>query len=156
MKLQLLSTQIQEVITKAAPPASSSEISDYYDAAKATQYTTNRVRDIRVIVNKDKAKVEAAKAALEKDDSPASWKKVAAKYSEDPTTKAKGGLQPALTEELLASQEALKAAIFGSPTGEVVGPVEVRRQLLRGRGRETEPGESQNAWPKSEPRSKPS
>ncbi len=37
---------------------------------------------MRVVVNKDKAKVEEAKAALEKDDSPASWKKVAAKYSE--------------------------------------------------------------------------
>ena len=51
-------------------------------------------RDVRVVVNKDKAKAEAAKALLEKDDSPASWKKVAAKYSEDPTTKTKGGLQP--------------------------------------------------------------
>ena len=98
---------------------------------------------MRVVVNKDKAKVEAAKAALEKDDSPASWKKVAAKYSEDPSTKAKGGLQPALTEELLASQEALKTAVFGSATGVVTGPGRRRRQILRDRGRQTEPGQSQ-------------
>lgn len=126
VKLQLLSTQIQEHITKLAPPATSSEISDYYESAKDTQYTTPESRDVRVIVNKSKGEAEAAKTILIKDDSPASWKKVAAKYSEDPTTKSKGGLQPALTEELLAGQEELKSAIFGNPGNVVVGPVDVQ------------------------------
>jgi parvulin-like peptidyl-prolyl isomerase len=130
VKLQLLSTQIQEGITKEAPPASSSEVSDYYDSAKDTQYTTAGSRDVRVIVNKDKAKAEAAKAALEKDDSAASWKKVAPKYSEDPTTKTNGGLQAALTEELLASQPELKEAIFGNPTGVIVGPTDVQGKFF--------------------------
>ena len=130
VKLQLLSTQVQEVIAKRAPPASDAEISDFYETNKDTQYTTAESRDVRVIVNKDKAEVEAAKAELEKDDSPASWKKVATKYSEDPTTKAKGGLQPALTEELLATQEELKAAIFGTPTGVVTGPVDVEGKFF--------------------------
>lgn len=121
VKLQLLSTQIQERITKGAPPPSDSEISDYYEAARASQYTTAESRDARLVVNKDKAKVEQAKSALEKDDSAASWKKVAAKYSSDPTTKGKGGLQAGLSEESL--QEPLKAAIFGSATGQVVGPI---------------------------------
>lgn len=124
VKLQLLSTQVQEKITKEVPGASESEVADYYDAAKDTQYTTAASRDARVITNKDKAKVEEAKAALEKDDSAGSWKKVAAKYSSDPTTKSKGGLQTGLTEELLQSQEGLKTAVFGSPTGELVGPIE--------------------------------
>jgi len=126
VKLQLLSTQIQEQISKEAPPPSDAEISDYYNTAKDAQYTTPESRDVRVVVNKDKAKAEAAKKILGADDSPASWKKVAAKYSEDPTTKAKGGLQPALTEELLASQEELKSAIFGNPGNVVVGPVTVQ------------------------------
>ena len=81
---------------------------------------------MRVVVNKDKAKAEAAKSALEKDDSPASWKKVAAKYSEDPSAKSKGGLQSGLTEEVLASQEELKDAIFGNPTGVIIGPVDAQ------------------------------
>lgn len=125
VELQVLSTEIQEMITKSAPVPSSSEIADYYDAAKDTQYTTAESRDIRVIVNKDKSKVEQAEAILAKDDSAASWKKVAAKYSSDPTTKSKGGLQPGLSEELLQGQPALKRAVFGSPTGEVVGPVDL-------------------------------
>lgn len=125
VKLQLLSTQIQEAITKKAPPASDSEISSYYDTAKDSQFTTAESRDIRVVVNKDKAKVEAAKAELDKDNSAASWKKVAAKYSSDPSTKDKGGLRAGTTEELLQSQEALKTAVFGSPTGVVAGPIDV-------------------------------
>jgi parvulin-like peptidyl-prolyl isomerase len=130
VKLQLLSTQIQEQIAKEAPPPSSGEIADYYDTTKDSQYTTPESRDVRVVVNKDKAKIEAAKAALEKDDSPANWKKVTSKYSEDPTTKSKGGLQPALTEELLASQEELKSAVFGNSTGVVVGPVDVEGKFF--------------------------
>lgn len=124
VKLQLLSTQIQEAITKEAPPASEGEVADYYDAAKASQFTTGESRDVRIAVNKDEAEVEAAKKALEADDSDGSWKKVAAKYSSDPTTKSKGGLQAGLTEEVLQGQEALKEAVFGSPTGVIVGPVE--------------------------------
>jgi len=124
IKLQVLSNQITKKIQGNAAQPSAAEISDYYDAAKATQFTTKPSRDIRVVVNKDKAKVEAAKAALEQDDSPANWKKVAQKYSSDPTTKSKGGLQPALTEELLATAGPLKDAIFDSATNEIVGPVQ--------------------------------
>ncbi len=123
VKLQVLSTKIQETITAKAGEPSASEISDFYEAAKATQFTTKPTRDIRIVTNKDKAEVEAAKTALEADDSAASWKKVAAKYSSDPTTKSKGGLQPGLNEELLASAGDLKKAVFDSATGELVGPI---------------------------------
>jgi foldase protein PrsA len=130
VKLQVLSTKIQEIIAQKAPPPSEAEVSDYYDTSKAAQYTTKETRDVRIVVNKDKAKVEKAQALLEKDDSPASWKEVAAKYSEDPSTKTKGGLQPGLSEELLQGKEPLTAAIFKSPTGEVVGPVDFEKNFF--------------------------
>ena len=130
VKLQLLSTQIQEAITKEAPPATETEVADYYESAKDSQFTTKESRDVRVVVNKDKAKVEEAKELLDQDDSPASWEKVAAKFSSDPTTKSNGGLQPGLSEELLQSQPELKDAVFGNPTGVVVGPVEVQGQFF--------------------------
>jgi foldase protein PrsA len=123
VELQLLSTQIQERISTGTPPASNAEIAENYEEAKATQYTTKPSRDIRIVVNKDKTEVEAALAQLKEDDSAASWKKVAAKYSSDPTTKSKGGLQAGLTEELLASAGPLKDAIFGAASGEVIGPI---------------------------------
>jgi foldase protein PrsA len=126
VRLQVLSTKIQEAINQKAPTPSESEIADYYNASKATQYTTKPTRDVRLIVNKSKAKTEEAKKLLDKDDSPASWKKVAAKYSLDPTSKSKGGLQEGLSEELLKGQEPLLTAIFKNPTGVVVGPVNLQ------------------------------
>jgi parvulin-like peptidyl-prolyl isomerase len=128
VELQVLSTKIQERISSEAPPASSSEIADYYEAAKSSQYTTKPTRDVRIVTNKDKAKVEEALKALEADNSPASWKKVTAKDSADPTTRAKGGLQEGLTEEILP--EPLKKDIFGAATGELVGPIKYQGNYL--------------------------
>jgi len=121
VKLQVISTEIQKLITEGAPTPSSSEISDYYDASKASQFTTKPTRDVRLLVNKDKKKVEQGAALLQKDDSPANWKKVTKKYSSEPASSAKGGLQEGISEEVL--KEPIKAAIFKSATGEVVGPV---------------------------------
>lgn len=123
VELQVLSGQITEAVQNNSGAPTNSEISEYYEAAKATQYTTKPSRDIRIITNKDKAEVEAAKAELEKGNEPADWKKVAQKYSEDPTTKSKGGLQEGLTEELLATAGPLKNAIFDAATNELVGPI---------------------------------
>jgi len=121
VRLQLLSTQIQEQVNGETPKPSSAEVENYYDAEKASQFTTKESRDVRLIINKDKAKVEAAKELLEADSSPAGWKKAASKYSSDPSSKSKGGLQEGITEEFL--QGPLKAAVFDSPTGELAGPV---------------------------------
>jgi parvulin-like peptidyl-prolyl isomerase len=130
VELQKLSEEIQAKVTSESPPASSSEIAENYEETKATTYTTKPSRDVRLIVNKSKAEVEKALEQLEADDSPASWKKVAAKFSSDPTTKSKGGLQEGLTEELLASAGPLKKAIFGAAPGELVGPIEYQGQYL--------------------------
>jgi SurA N-terminal domain/PPIC-type PPIASE domain len=130
VELQLLSTQIQEKIKAGSAPASSSEIAENYDETKATAFTTKPSRDVRIIVNKSKPEIEKALEQLEKDNSPASWKKVAAKFSSDPTTKTTGGLQKGLTEELLASAGPLKTEIFGAATGELIGPVNFQGQNL--------------------------
>ncbi|HXR29700.1 MAG TPA: peptidyl-prolyl cis-trans isomerase [Solirubrobacterales bacterium] len=119
VKLQLVGTQLQEQVTNDAPTPSTSEIEDYYEAAKSSQYTTPESRDIRLVKNTDKAKVEEAKAALEKDDSVKSWEKVAQKYSND-TTKGAGGLRAGVNEGTLP--EPLNAAVFSAGQGEIEGP----------------------------------
>ena len=54
--------------------------------------------------------------ALRADDSDANWKKVAAQYSTDPTSKDKGGLR---TDVVPGSfQQPLDDDIFKAPTGE--------------------------------------
>ena len=45
--LQLLSTQIQQQITEDVPEPSQSQVEDYYEAAKSTQFTTPAVRATR-------------------------------------------------------------------------------------------------------------
>jgi parvulin-like peptidyl-prolyl isomerase len=126
--LQILVQQIQEVVSSQAPRPSREEIAAYYEAEKAKQFTTKASRDVRTVVNKDKGKVEAAKALLEKGNSPADWKKAATQYSIDPTSKKKGGLQKGISEEFVKGP--LKAAIFGSATGELVGPVEFEQNYI--------------------------
>jgi foldase protein PrsA len=128
VRLQLLSTQIQEKVSADAPKPSSEEITAYYEAEKEAQFTTKASRDIRLIINKDKSKVEAAKQALEEDSSPANWKKVAQKYSSDTTSAPKGGLQEGVTEEFLEGE--LKSAVFESPTGELAGPVKYQTNYV--------------------------
>jgi len=128
VEVQVLSQQIQESISNSAGQASKDEIEAYYEAEKATQFTQPASRDVRVIINKEKAEVEKAKAALEKDNSPASWKKVATKYSTDPSTKGNGGLQAGVTEELLKGE--LKDAIFDTPTNQLNGPLKYQGNWL--------------------------
>ncbi|HET9197984.1 MAG TPA: peptidyl-prolyl cis-trans isomerase [Solirubrobacterales bacterium] len=128
VELQILTKEIQEEVSNQAPKPSSAEIEAYYEAEKETQFTTKESRDVRLILNEDKGEAEAAKKALEKDSSPDNWKKVAKKYSSDPTSAAKGGLQEGITEEFL--QGPLKAAIFDSPTGELVGPINYQKNWV--------------------------
>jgi hypothetical protein len=128
VELQILGREIQELINAQAPPPSSSAIEAYYEAEKEAQFTTKESRDVRTVINKDKAKVEAAKKLLEKDSSPDSWKKAAAQYSIDPTSKKKGGLQEGISEEFV--QGPLRAAIFDSATGELVGPVKFQDNYI--------------------------
>lgn len=128
VRIQILTKQIQEQIQGEPSVPSSREIEDYYEEAKSSQYTTPESRDIRTILNKDKAKVEEAKAELEKDDSVQSWEKVAKKLSTDTATKGNGGLQEGISEGGIP--EPLNAAVFAAPQGEVEGPVKDSRGYI--------------------------
>jgi parvulin-like peptidyl-prolyl isomerase len=122
VKFILLGQELQkEVVGTAAPAVPQDLVQRFYDANKA-QFTQPETRDVREIVNKDQAKVEQAKAMLEKDDSPASWKKVAAKFSTDKATKSNGGLRRGVAQG--QSEPALDQQIFSAPTGQLIGPFE--------------------------------
>lgn len=125
VKLQVLSTQLQEELKEKAPAPSQNEIEAYYEASKSTQFTQKPSRDIRLIVNKDSKKTEEALAAISKDNSADNWKKVAKKYSEDPTTKESGGEQKGVQEGSL--EEPLNEAVFNALEGALEGPVKTQR-----------------------------
>ncbi len=120
--IQILSTQLQEQLKEKAPTPSQDQIEDYYEAARDTQFTQKPSRDVRQLVNKDREKAQEALAALGGDNSEASWKKTAKKFSEDPTAKASGGLQRGVAEGVL--EEPLNAAVFDASEGVIEGPIE--------------------------------
>jgi parvulin-like peptidyl-prolyl isomerase len=120
IKLQILSNKIQQQVLHSLAPVTDSQISDYYNAAKS-QFEQPATRDIRLVLNKDQAKVNQAKALLEKDSSDASWKKVAAQFSTDPASKSNGGLRPSITQGLLEAP--LDGDVFAAPQGQIEGPV---------------------------------
>jgi parvulin-like peptidyl-prolyl isomerase len=119
-RLQLIQNRIQDDISNEVPEPSESDARDYYDSNKQ-QFTQPAKRTIRIIQNKDAAAVDQAIQALRADNSAANWKRVAAQYSTDPTSKEKGGLR---TDVVPGSfQQPLDDDIFNAPTGEVQGPV---------------------------------
>lgn len=128
VKLQIISEQLQEELKEKVPTPSSQEITDYYEAAKATQFTEKPSRDVRTIVNKDSKKVDEAKQALAKDNTEANWKKIAKEFSEDPSTKESGGLQKGVPEGLLG--EPLEKPLFAAPKGQIEGPVKTQRGYI--------------------------
>jgi foldase protein PrsA len=120
VELQILSDAIQQDVAGTVGEVSDDEVSEFYDAGKSA-FRQPEVRDVRIILNEDREKVLAAKAALEQDDSDASWKEVAQRYSTDPSSKARGGLRTGLTEGLLERE--LDRAVFAAEPGELEGPV---------------------------------
>jgi parvulin-like peptidyl-prolyl isomerase len=125
VKIQIISQKLQEQLKEKAPTPSQSDVEDYYEAAKSTQFTQEPTRDVRMIVNQDRKKAEQAQEALNKDDSAQNWSKVAKQYSEDPTTKEKGGLQQGLPEGTV--EEPLNEEIFNAPEGRIEGPIKAQR-----------------------------
>jgi len=119
-KLQLIQNKIEENISNGVPTPSTDDARTFYDANK-DQFTQPASRTIRLIQNKDAAKVNQAIAALKADDSDANWKKVAAQYSTDPTSKDKGGLRSDVIPG--SFEQPVDDDIFKAPTGQVQGPV---------------------------------
>jgi hypothetical protein len=96
-------------------------VEDYYEGAKS-QYELPETRDIRLVLNRDRSKVEQAKRELEADSSPAAWNRIAQEFSTDPASQANGGQRPGLTEGLL--EDPLNGAVFSAEEGELAGPIE--------------------------------
>jgi parvulin-like peptidyl-prolyl isomerase len=119
-RLQLIQNKIQDNISKSVGAVSDGDAGDYYEANKE-QFTQPAKRTIRVIQNTDVHQINLAYQALRTDDSDANWKKVAAQYSTDPTSKDKGGLRADVVPG--SFQQPLDDEIFKAPQGEVLGPV---------------------------------
>jgi len=120
VRLQLLSDEIQQRVIAGASQVSPGRVEAYYEAAQE-QFTTPASRDVRLILNENRQRVEQANQQLQQDDSDQAWNRVARRFSTDEASKDNGGLREGLSEGLV--EEPLNSRVFAAAQGEIVGPV---------------------------------
>jgi parvulin-like peptidyl-prolyl isomerase len=111
------------------PNVTDADIERFYDANQESLQTP-ATRSVRVILNEDEARVEAARAELDglsPDDSgfAKAWESAARKYSQDQASKDRGGLLEGLVQGQGDPQ--LDEQVFNAAEGELVGPFETDR-----------------------------
>lgn len=117
VKLNLLSSKIQQKVSKEKGNVTQAQISKYYEEHKS-QFGTPEKRNVKIILTKTEAAANKAKQEIE---SGKSFSSVAKAVSIDPTSKAKGG---EITGVVKGQEEkALDEAIFSAPKGKLGGPV---------------------------------
>lgn len=121
VRLQVISTKIQEDVTSEAAEVSDADAETFYEANEE-QFSQPEQRDIRLVLNQDPEKAQEAADQLEQDNSPENWKQVAAEFSSDASSKENGGVRESITQGVFP--EAVDAQIFDAAEGEVVGPIE--------------------------------
>ncbi|HXQ00348.1 MAG TPA: peptidyl-prolyl cis-trans isomerase [Solirubrobacteraceae bacterium] len=118
VKLDELSTKIQQKITKnAQKKPSKKEIESYFEQHKS-QYGQPEKRNILIILTKTQAQAEKAKKEIESGKSFAS---VAKAVSIDPVSKAAGGSLPGVVKG--QEEKALSEAVFGAKVKVLGGPI---------------------------------
>jgi foldase protein PrsA len=120
VRVDLLTTKLQEQVTKSADRVTEREISDYYGANRA-QFAQPEKRDVRLVLAATAAKAERAKAALAGG---APWKRVAKRFSIDELTRKSGAELKAVTPG--QQEQAFDDAVFGAPEGKLTGPVKTQ------------------------------
>jgi foldase protein PrsA len=138
VKLNLLSSKIQEKIAKQKHAVTKAEIEKYYNENKQ-RFGTPEKRNVELILTKTEADAKRAKQEVESGKSFAS---VAKRVSIDPTSKANGGL---LTEVVKGQQEkSLDTAIFSAQPNALSGPLKTAFGYYVFRVKSSTPGNQQS------------
>ena len=117
VKLNLLSTKIQQKVSKEKGNVTKAQIEKYYNEHKS-QFGTPEKRNVGVILTKGEAEAKQAKQEIE---SGKSFAEVAKSKSIDPTSKNSGGEIKGVVKGQEA--KALDEAIFSAKQGVLSGPV---------------------------------
>jgi foldase protein PrsA len=117
VKLNMLSSKIQQKIAKGKGTPSKAEIEKYYKENQS-RFGTPEKRNVSIILTKTEAQAKEAKKEIESGKSFAS---VAKSKSIDPTSKATGGELKGVVKG--QEEAALNTAIFSAPLNKLSGPV---------------------------------
>jgi foldase protein PrsA len=117
VKLNLLSSKIQQKIVKQKSKVTQAEIAKYYKE-NPKRFGVAEKRDLLIILTKTEAQAKKAKQEVE---SGKSFESVAKKVSIDPTSKSNGGKLPGVVKG--QEEKALDTAVFSAQKGVLTGPV---------------------------------
>ena len=117
VKLNLMSSKIQQKIVKSKSQVTQADITKYYNEHKS-RFEVPEKRAVNIILTKSEAAASKAKGEVSSGKSFAS---VAKSVSIDPLSKTKGGLLPEVVKG--QQEQALSAAIFSAKTNVLSGPV---------------------------------
>jgi foldase protein PrsA len=120
VKFNTVYTKLREKAVKNADKVTNKNILDFYKKNRA-RLGTPLTRDLRVVLTRDKATADKAKAALQSGQS---WTVVVKKYSIDPATKATGGVLSGLSKG--QQEQTFDKAIFAAPKGQLQGPIKTQ------------------------------
>jgi foldase protein PrsA len=116
----LLSDKLRTKITKGKDKVTDAQVADYYKKNKA-RFASPERRDLRVVLTKDKAKADAARAAIAGGQSFAA---VAKRFSIDQSSKSQGGKLLGIAKG--QQEKALDNALFAAKKGVLTGPVKTQ------------------------------
>lgn len=116
VRASMYQEKLQAKITDIPTPSTGQAKAEY--EKNKSNYATPASRNLNIVVNAKKDKVDAAKQAIESGES---WKSVAKEYSEDDASKQNGGKMENFTKG--SSTGELEKAVFAAKKGEVVGPI---------------------------------
>jgi foldase protein PrsA len=119
VRASMIQEKVQQEVT-TIPTPSTGKVKDEYEKNK-DKYATPATRDLNLVFNASKAKIEAAKADL---DSGESWASVAKKYSQDSVSKQNGGKFPGVTKGQFPKE--LDKAVFSAQKSQIVGPIKTQ------------------------------
>jgi foldase protein PrsA len=120
VKVDVLTQQVRQKIVQGKDKVSDAAVAGYYNKNKS-RFAQPERRDLLVVLTKDKAKANQAKAALQNGQS---WASVAKKYSIDQASKAQGGKLPGVAKG--QQEKSFDTAIFSSKKNQLVGPVKTQ------------------------------
>ena len=117
VKLNLLSSKIQQKIVKEKSKVTQAQIQKYYKN-NPKRFEVPEKRDLLIILTKTEDQAKKAKQEIE---SGKSFESVAKRVSIDPTSKSNGGKLPGVVKG--QEEKSLDTAIFSAKKGALTGPV---------------------------------
>jgi foldase protein PrsA len=117
VKLNLLSSKIQQKIVKAKSNVTQAQITKYYNEHQS-RFGVPEKRSVEIILTRTEA---AAKKAKQEVESGKNFASVAKRVSIDPVSKTNGGLLPSVVKG--QEEKSLDTAIFSASKNVLIGPI---------------------------------